>query len=106
MSDVLVFVAVAAAVAGQGLDVITTNAGLASGGKETNGIVSLFISKIGFPAVAFIKVAGLGMGLPILSYSLDYPGTAAVVGFIMAGGGFAAGLINYFRLKKVGVKVF
>lgn len=104
--DILFFVAVALAIAGQGLDDITTNIALAGGGKELNGVVAWFIKKIGFPAVAFIKVAGFGIGGPVLFYSFGYPVVGAVVGFIAAGVGFYAGILNYLAEKKAKISVF
>lgn len=104
--DILFFIAVAAAIIGQGLDDITTNAGLATGGKELNSVVAWAIKKIGFPAVAFIKVAGLAIGLPVLFYSLGHPVAGAIVAFTAAGIGFYAGIVNYIAEKKAKISVF
>ena len=106
MSDVLFFISVATAIAGQGLDVITTNAGLATGGKELNPVVAWAIKKIGFAAVAFIKVGGLAIGLPVLFYSLKHPGVGAIIAFCAAGVGFYAGIVNYIAEKKAKISVF
>ena len=51
MSEFLFFIAGAASIAGQGLDIITTNAGLATGGKELNPVVAWAIKKISFRSV-------------------------------------------------------
>lgn len=104
--DVLFFIAVATAIAGQGLDDITTNAGLATGGKELNPVVAWAIKTLGFPVVAFIKVGGFGIGLPVLFYQLGHPVAGAAVAFIAAGVGFYAGVVNYIALKKAKISVF
>jgi uncharacterized protein DUF5658 len=104
--DILFFAAVATAIVGQGLDDITTNAGLATGGKELNSVVAWAISKIGFPAIAFIKVGVLAIGLPVMFYQLGHPTLGAAVGFISAGVGFYAGIANYIALKKAKISVF
>lgn len=104
--DVLFFAAVAAAIVGQGLDDITTNAGLATGGKELNPVVAWAIKKLGFPAVAFIKVGGLAIGLPVLFYSFSHPVAGAVVALISSGEGLYAGITNYIALRKAKISVF
>ena len=106
MSDILFFIAVGTAIAGQGLDIITTNAGLATGGKEMNAVVAWAIKKVGFPAVAMFKIAGLAIGLPVLFYSLGHPTAGAVVALMSAGVGFYAGIVNYIALKKAKVAIF
>lgn len=106
MSDVLFFIAVGTAIAGQGLDIITTNAGLATGGKEMNPVVAYAIKKIGLPGVAMVKIAGFAIGLPVLFYSLQHPNAGAAVAFISAGIGFYAGIVNYIALKKAKISVF
>ncbi len=105
-SDVLFFIAVALAIGGQGMDVITTNAALATGGKEMNSFVAAIIKKIGFVPVAFIKVAGLAIGAPVVFYQLGHPVVGAFVAFAAAGVGFYAGIVNYLAEKKAGIKVF
>jgi hypothetical protein len=103
--QILFFVAVAVAILGQGLDDITTNNALAHGAKETNALVAWAIKKIGFPAVAFIKVGGLAIGLPVLLFSLKQPVVGAIVAFAAAGVGLYAGIANYLAEKKTGVDV-
>lgn len=104
--DVLFFIATSVAIVGQGLDDITTNRGLATGGKELNSVVAWAIKRLGFPVVAFIKVGGLAIGLPVLFYSLGHPVAGAVVAFMSAGAGFYAGIANYIALKKAKISVF
>jgi hypothetical protein len=106
--DVLFFIAVATAVAGQGLDVITTNAGISVDGvkSETNAVVRWAITKLGLPVVAFIKVGGLAIGLPVLFYSFGHPNVGSYVAFASAAAGFVTGVINYRRLKAAKISVF
>ena len=105
-SDVVFFAAVVMAIAGQGLDDITTNAGLATGGKELNPVVAWAIKKIGFPAVAMLKVGVLAIGVPVLFYQFKHPIAGAVVALISAGAGFYAGIVNYIAEKKAKISVF
>jgi Domain of unknown function (DUF5658) len=104
--DILFFVAGALAIVGQGLDDITTNAGLATGGKELNSFVAWAIKHLGFPVVAFIKVGGLAIGLPVLFYQLGHPVAGAVVALMSATAGFYAGIVNYIALHKAKISVF
>lgn len=104
--DTILFIAVAAGIAGQGLDVITTNAGLATGGKELNPVVRWSISKIGLPATAFVKVGGLAIGLPVLFYSFGHPVAAIIPAVAAAVMGFYAGFVNYIAEKKAKISVF
>lgn len=104
--DVLFFVAVGLAIIGQGLDDITTNAVLSTGGKELNSLVAFAISKIGLPAVAFLKVSVLAIGAPVAFYQFGHPVVGAVVGFISAGIGFYAGISNYLAARKAKISVF
>lgn len=103
---VLFFIAVVAAIAGQGLDDITTNAALMTGGKELNPVVAWAIKKLGFPVVAFLKVGGFAIGFPVLFYSLGHPGVGSIVAFASAGVGFYAGIVNYLAEKKAKISVF
>ena len=105
-SDVLFFIAVATAIIGQGFDDITTNIGLATGGKELNSFVAAAIKKLGFPVVAFIKVAGLAIGIPVVFHELGQPVAGAIAAFAAAGVGFYAGIKNYIALKKAKISVF
>ena len=80
--------------------------GLATGGKELNSFVAWAIKHLGFPVVAFIKVGGLGIGLPVLFYALKHPIAGAVVAFLSAAAGFYAGIVNYIALHKAKIAVF
>ena len=106
MSDFLFFVAGAASIAGQGLDIITTNAGLATGGKELNPVVAWALKKIGFIGVAAFKIVGIAILPAVVFYELGHPTAGAFVALVSAGVGFYAGIANYIALKKAGVKVF
>jgi hypothetical protein len=99
MSETLLFIAASAALVGQGFDVITTDAGLSHGWKETNSLVAKVISKVGFPVFAFIKVAGFGIGLTLGINAIN-PTAGIIVGFASAGVGLYAGIRNYILLKK------
>lgn len=104
--DILFFAAVAAAIAGQGMDVITTNAALANKWTETSKDSAWVISKIGFPAFAFLKVAGLAMAAPIFFYAEGHSVVGSIVAGISAGVGFYAGIHNYLLEKKAKISVF
>lgn len=104
--DVLFFIVVALAIGGQGLDIITTSAGLAHNAKETSGVVAWAIKKLSLPVVALVKVAGFGIGAPVLFYSLNHLGVGVFVASAAATAGFVAGIINYRRLKAAKIAVF
>ena len=104
--DIIFFAAVAAAISGQGMDVITTNAALANGWTETSKASAWAIKKIGFAAFAFLKVAALAIGGPVLCYSLGHSIVGSVVAGISAGVGFYAGIANYLLEKKAKISVF
>ncbi len=105
MSDVLFFVSVATAIAGQLSDIVTTDRGLSTGGKELNSVVAYAINKIGFSAVAFIKIVGLAIGLPVLFLEVGQPLVGVIVAFASAGVGFYAGIANYIALKKAKISL-
>ncbi len=105
-SDVIFFAAVAGAIAGQGMDVITTNAALANKWVETSKASAWVIKKIGLAAFAFLKVAALAIGGPVLCYSLGHAVVGVVVAGISAGVGFYAGIHNYLLEKKAKISVF
>src|ERR1700676_5456555 len=108
MNDVYFFLAVLVAIFGQVSDIITTNAALAHPEKlkEANGIAAFFIKKLGFGVTAFLKVAVIGIGFPVLVYKLGYPTLGAITALGSAAAGFVAAYLNYKLLKKVGISAF
>jgi len=108
MNDVYFFLAVLIAIFGQTCDIITTNAALAHPDKlkEANGIAAFFIKKLGFGVTAFLKVAVIGIGFPVLVYELGHPILGAIVALGAAAAGIIVAYLNYKTLKGVGISAF
>ena len=112
MTEVLLFIAVALALAGQLSDVITTDAAIAHGWVELIFAPAFIIKKLGTTALAAIKVVGFGIVAPLLTTIIELhfnaPGYVAgsTVGLVSAAIGFYAGIKNWIALHKAGISVF
>ena len=111
-TQILLFVAVAAAIAGQMSDVYTTSVAASHGWKETISAPAALLTKFGVTGLALVKIVGLSIAAPLLTTIIELqfkgPGYAAgsCVGFVAAAGGFYAGIVNYLRLKASKISVF
>lgn len=98
-NDLLLFIAGSTALVGQGFDVITTDAAMAHGWTEQNPLVAKVLKKVPFVLFAFIKVAGIGLGLTVAAHAIN-PTAGIITGFASGGVGLYAGIRNYILLRK------
>jgi hypothetical protein len=111
-TQLLLFIAVALALAGQLLDVITTEVALAHGWTETVAAPLAVLNNIGSFGLAGIKIVGLGVIAPLLTAIIELhfnaPGylTGSIIGFSSAALGFYAGIKNYILLKAAKISIF
>lgn len=111
-TQVLLFAAVAASVAGQLSDVYTTSVANSHGWTETVAAPAAILKKLGITGLTIVKVVGLAIAAPLLTTIIELhfkgPGYAAgsAVAFAAAVGGFYAGIVNYRRLKAAKISVF
>ncbi len=112
MTQLLLFSAVALALAGQLFDVMTTGVALSHGWVETTAAPAAVIKKLGFTVLAAIKIVVFGIAAPLLTAIIELhfnaPGylTGSIVGFVSAAVGFYAGIKNYILLKAAKISVF
>src|ERR1700687_675082 len=111
-TQILLFVAVAAAIAGQLSDVYTTSVATSHGWVETVLAPATLVKKFGLTALTAVKVVGLGIVAPLLTTIIELhfnaPGylTGSIIAFLAAAGGFYAGVVNYLRLKAAKISIF
>ncbi len=111
-TQLLLFIAVALALAGQLSDIITTDVALAHGWAETISAPAKLIKWLGVTALTGIKVVGFGIVAPLLTTIIELhfnaPGYAAgtCVALAASAAGFFAGVTNYLRLKAAKISVF
>jgi hypothetical protein len=111
-TQLLLFIAVALALAGQLLDVITTEVALSHGWTETVAAPLAVLKKLGSTVLAVVKIVGLGIVVPLLTAIIELhfnaPGylTGSIVGFVSAAVGFYAGIKNYILLKAAKISIF
>lgn len=101
MSDILLFLAYAAACAGQGLDCYTTSLGLSHGLVEGNPVSRFLIAHLGETGTNALKMGFL----PLASVVGGFYAHSSIPGFVVAGIGLAAGIANIVTLRKAKVSL-
>ncbi len=103
-SDIVFFIAGAAAMIGQFMDVRTTEVALTHGFVEANKLGAWLIKKIGIGFVYPLKVAVLPFAGALCYMGISYLGIGVEVFLAVYGGIY--GVKNYLKLKAAKIAVF
>ena len=98
--DVLAFIAVALALAGQMGDCYTTEIALAHGMSEGNPIARWLTSHIGNTGLTLLKCVGAAIVLPMVTMILGGYELSAIIAGVIAVIGFVAAGLNYRLMRK------
>ena len=100
--DAIFFGSYVAATLGQFSDVRTTQVALAKGFVEANSLAAKIIAKVGISPLYAVKMAVLPL-LGVVLVGLGHEKIAIDFEFGVGAVGFVFGLLNYLKLRKVGV---
>ena len=101
--DIVAFVAVALALAGQMSDCYTTEIALAHGMAEGNPIARFLTAHIGNTGITLLKCVGAAIVLPMTTMIVAGYELSAIVAGVIAVIGFVAAGLNYRLMRKHGI---